>query len=99
MSAVASQSAQKREPAVTSITMRIPSSTRDLIDSAAASLGKTRTEFMLDTARRQAVDVLLDRRVFNLDEAAGEAFAQLLAEPVAPNDALRDLMRRDAPWK
>jgi len=79
--------------------MRIPSSTRDLIDSAAASLGKTRTEFMLDSARRQAVDVLLDRRVFNLDEAASEAFAQLLAEPVAPNHALHKLMRQDAPWQ
>lgn len=99
MSALARRSTSKREPSVTSITMRIPSTMRDLIDSAAASLGKTRTEFVLESARIQAVDVLLNRRVFNLDEEAGEAFAALLAEPLAPGQALVDLMSRKAPWE
>jgi uncharacterized protein (DUF1778 family) len=81
-----------------SITMRIPAQTRELIDTAAATLGKSRTEFVLDSARQNAVDVLLDRRVFNLDPAASDAFAIALAEPVGPNDALRALMAAKAPW-
>ena len=35
--------------------MRIEANTRALIDEAAGMLGKTRTEFMIDTARRQAI--------------------------------------------
>jgi uncharacterized protein (DUF1778 family) len=45
-----------------SINLRIEANTRQLIDDAAAILGKTRTEFMIETARRQAIDVLLDQR-------------------------------------
>ena len=81
------------------ITVRVPARTRDLIDSAAASLGKSRTEFVLDSARQHAVEVLLDRRVFSLDAEASEAFAEALAAPVAPDAALRDLMSAKAPWE
>jgi uncharacterized protein (DUF1778 family) len=91
--------ARRKAPAGTSITMRIPLRTRELIDTAAATLGQTRTEFVLESARQHAVDVLLDRRVFNLDEEASEAFARILAEPVAPNEALRALMRSRSPWE
>ena len=87
-----------RPRADSSITMRIPAQTRELIDTAAATLGKSRTEFVLESARQHAVDVLLDRRVFNLDEDASEAFANALAEPVKPNEALRNLMSGTAPW-
>lgn len=88
-----------RAKADTTITMRMPAQTKQLIDTAAASLGMSRTEFVLDSARQHAVDVLLDRRVFHLDEEASAAFARALAEPVAPNEALRRLMRRPAPWE
>lgn len=90
--------ATARPKANASITMRIPAQTRELIDTAAATLGKSRTEFLLDSARQHAFDVLLDRRVFNLDAAASDAFASVLAAPVEPNDALRALMTAKAPW-
>ncbi len=89
---------RRKLPADATITMRVPARTRDLIDSAAASLGKSRTEFVLDSARQHAVDVLLDRRVFSLDAAASEAFAEALAAPVAPNAALIRLLATKAPW-
>ncbi len=90
----------KRKPlADATITMRIPARTRDLIDTAAASLGKSRTEFVLDSARQHAVDVLLDRRVFSLDADASTAFADMLVAPVAPNEALKRLMATKAPWE
>ncbi len=61
-----------------SINLRIESGTRQLIDDAAAVLGKTRTEFMVESARRQAVDVLLDQRLFTLDPERYDAFMQAL---------------------
>lgn len=95
----ASESTRRKLPADATITMRVPAQTRDLIDSAAASLGKSRTEFVLDSARQHAVDVLLDRRVFSLDAEASEVFAKALAAPVAPNAALNELMSAKAPWE
>lgn len=91
--------AMSRARADASITMRISAQTRDLIDTAAATVGKSRTEFVLDSARQHAVDVLLDRRVFSLDADASEAFACALADPVTPNDALRALMASKSPWE
>ena len=49
------------------INIRAKRTQRDLIDQAAGLLGKTRSDFMLETACREAEDVLLDRRVFTLD--------------------------------
>jgi len=94
-----STSKSSRAKADTSITMRIPAQTRELIDSAAASIGKSRTEFVLDSARQHAIDVLLDRRVFNLDADASEALARALADPIDPNAALRALMKKESPWR
>src|SRR4051812_40202510 len=67
-----------------SINLRIESRTRQLIDDAAAVLGKTRTEFMIDSARIQAIDVLLDQRLFVLDSGRFEAFVDALDNPPAP---------------
>lgn len=83
----------------TTITMRLSAQTRELIDRAAATIDKTRTEFVLESARQRALDVLLDQRVFHLDAAASEAFDQILQNPPAPVDALRALMARNAPWE
>ena len=88
-----------RPKADTTITMRLPVQTRDLIDQAAATIDKSRTEFVLESARQRAIDVLLDQRIFHLDASASEAFADVLANPPAPVDALRKLMTSKAPWE
>ncbi len=44
----------------TIINLRVPRVTRELIDTAAEVVGKSRTEFMLESARQHAIDVLLD---------------------------------------
>ncbi|HST37384.1 MAG TPA: DUF1778 domain-containing protein [Allosphingosinicella sp.] len=82
-----------------SINLRIEPRTRRLIDDAAALLGKTRTEFMIETARRQAIDVLLDQRLFALDPARFDAFAEALDKPPPPGPKLRALLRREPAWK
>lgn len=81
------------------INLRVPTTTRDLIDSAAAALGKTRTEFVLDSARQSAADVLLDRRLLSLDAERYGAFMDVLDNPPPPTDKLRRLMKRKAPWE
>lgn len=81
-----------------SINLRIEGDTRRLIDDAAAALGKTRTEFMIDSARQSAVDVLLDQKLFRLDPAAYEAFAHALDNPPEPGRKLRALMKRTPVW-
>lgn len=82
-----------------SINLRIDASTRALIDEAAQTLGKTRTEFMIDTARRQAIDVLLDQRLFVLETGAYDAFVQALDNPPAPGPKLKRLMARKPVWQ
>ncbi|MBV9828476.1 MAG: DUF1778 domain-containing protein [Alphaproteobacteria bacterium] len=80
------------------VRLRIASSTRDLIDEAAAVLGKTRAEFMIETVRREAVNVLLDRRLFELDPERYDAFVQALDNPPAAGPKLRSLLRRVPAW-
>ncbi len=83
----------------TSVTMRMPQQTKDLIETAASTLSKSFSAFVVESARQQAVDVLLDQRVFNLTAEAAEAFAQLLDNPPAPTARLRELMASRSPWE
>lgn len=82
-----------------SINLRIETQTRQLIDDAAAVLGKTRTEFMIDSARNVAIDVLLDQRLFQLDPQHYDAFMQALDNPPAPGPKLRALLSRAPAWE
>jgi uncharacterized protein (DUF1778 family) len=81
-----------------SINLRIEANTRQLIDDAAAVLGKTRTEFMVESARQVAIDVLLDQRLFVLDPERYKAFVHALDNPPAPGPKLRALLRRAPAW-
>ncbi len=89
---------RKHRPARETINLRASREDKVLIDHAAALLGKSRTEFMLESARRAAEDALLDRRLFLLGRAQYEDFvARLDAPPDAP-EALRRLMTAPTPW-
>ena len=82
----------------TSINLRIDNRSRQLIDDAAQSLGKTRTDFMVESARSLAIDVLLDRRLVALEDDAHTAFVAALDNPPAPGPKLRSLLRRTPAW-
>lgn len=79
------------------LNLRVTAEMRDLIDRAATTLGKSRSEFILESARTHAEDVLLDRTLFALDDARYDAFLRVLDDPAPPNERLRALMRRKAP--
>jgi len=81
------------------INVRLPRTLRDLIDSAANALGKTRSEFILESARTQAMDVLLDQRLFTLDDEKYASFVRALEAPPAPNTKLKRLFASKAPWE
>ncbi len=101
-SAAAHVAAERRTAPVDpkgSINLRIEAKTRELIDEAASLLGKTRTEFMIDSARSQAIDVLLDQRLFTLDPERYGAFAHALDNPPAPGPKLKALLKRVPAWE
>jgi uncharacterized protein (DUF1778 family) len=81
-----------------SINLRAPRSWRDLVARAADVAGKSRTEFILESAQVRAVDVLLDQRRFALEPRRYEAFMAALDAPPQPNEKLRRLLKHKAPW-
>ena len=81
-----------------SINIRISQNQRDLIDLAATLQGKSRSEFMLESAHQRAQDVLLDRCLFDIDAERFQPFMDRLDAPIMPNDNLRQLLTTKAPW-
>jgi uncharacterized protein (DUF1778 family) len=80
------------------INLRADLATRTLIDRAAEQVGKNRSAFMLEAARREATGVLLDQRLFLLDDKAYTQFLAVLDQPPAENRRLRRLLRTKAAW-
>jgi uncharacterized protein (DUF1778 family) len=90
--------AQAKEAASVSINIRAKARQRDLIDQAADRLGRSRSDFMLEAACREAEDVLLDQAFFTVDSATFAKFQTLLDQPLPPSDKLRRLLKTPAPW-
>jgi uncharacterized protein (DUF1778 family) len=81
------------------LNLRIKADERGLIDRAASLTGKTRTDFVLEAARRAAEEALLDRIVFAVSPDAHAAFLARLDEPPKPNERLRRTMQTVPPWE
>lgn len=81
------------------LNIRIKPEVRDLIDRAAKSRGKNRTDFILDSARLAAEDTLLDQVIMTVSPQAFEQFQARLDMPPNANDRLRKTMLTTAPWE
>jgi uncharacterized protein (DUF1778 family) len=81
------------------LNIRIKPAERSLIDQAAQILGKTRTDFVLDAAKRAAAEALLDRTIIAAGPDAYDAFLARLDAPPQPNERLRRTMQTAAPWE
>jgi uncharacterized protein (DUF1778 family) len=79
--------------------IRATAQTKHLIDAAATAVGKTLSEFVLDSARQQAIDVLLDQRLFVLDPEKYDAFVAALDSPPPAGAKLKALMKRKPLWQ
>jgi uncharacterized protein (DUF1778 family) len=82
-----------------SLNLRIKPEERGLIDRAAKTLGKNRTDFVLDAARRAAEDALIDRTVLMVSPKAYAEFLARLDAPPQPNERLQKTLRTAAPWE
>jgi uncharacterized protein (DUF1778 family) len=80
------------------INLRVSRRQKVLIDRAAEALGRSRSDFMLDTACREAESVILDRRYFSLSEDQFRRFMAVLDTPPKDNPKLRRLLQTKAPW-
>jgi uncharacterized protein (DUF1778 family) len=81
------------------INIRARARQRDVIDRAAQHLGRSRSDFMLEAAVRQAEDVLLDQAFFSVSAADFAKFKAKIDSPPPPTDKLRRLLATKAPWK
>lgn len=81
------------------IQIRASAETKAVLNRAAALRGQKLSEFMLDSARRQAEEALLDQRVFFLDPKAHEKFLALLDAPAKLHNRLKALMKRKPAWE
>lgn len=80
------------------IQIRASAETKAVLNRAAALRGQKLSEFMLDSARRQAEEAILDQRIFFLDAKAHEKFLALLDSPTKSNKHLKALMTRKPAW-
>lgn len=81
------------------INLRALPAQKALIDKAAAFSHKSRSEFILETACQEAENILLNQRLFFVDEQAYESFVALLEAPVEENLGLKTLLQGKAPWE
>jgi len=81
------------------LNLRIKPEVRDVIDRAAELTGKSRTDFVLEAARRAAEEALLDRTVFTVDADTYAKFVARLDQPPKTNDRLRKTMQKKAAWE
>ncbi|WP_394752612.1 DUF1778 domain-containing protein [Crenothrix sp.] len=88
----------KTETETQAVNLRVRSDIRSLIDRAAKAQGKTRSDFMIDAARRAAEDTLLDQALVRVDQKTYAYFLEILDTP--PNNAgFERLMAAPTPWK
>jgi uncharacterized protein (DUF1778 family) len=81
------------------LNIRIKPEVRDLIDRAARSRGKNRTDFILESARAAAEDTLLDQVLMAVSPQAFEQFQARLDMPPNPNERLRKTILTPSPWE
>ena len=87
------------KPRRETLNLRIPAAERHLIDRAAESAGKTRTDFILEAARRAAEEALLDQALMVVSPDAYTQFLKRLDRPARPSERLKRTMRAKAPWQ
>ena len=81
------------------IQIRTSAEAKAVLKRAAALRGQKLSEFMLESARRQAEQAIMDQRTFFLDNRAHARFLALLDSPPKPSAKVRGRFNRKAPWQ
>lgn len=87
-----------REPNTRAVNLRVREDIRDLIDQAARCQGRSRSDFMIDAARRAAEKALLDMTLVRVDRQTYEHFLTVLDRP-PDGEGFERLMRAPNPWQ
>ncbi len=74
------------------LNLRASARQTSLIREAAEAVGKTMTDFVLDSACSNAEQVLADRRRFVLDDDAWARFMEALDRPARSKPRLKELL-------
>jgi uncharacterized protein (DUF1778 family) len=74
------------------IEVRTTPSMKSLLQRAAATSHKNVTEFLLEAGINAAEESLVDRRLFQLDDAQWQAFQDVLDRPVTEKPRLARLL-------
>lgn len=81
------------------INIRATDEERAVIDYAASLVNKNRTDFIIEKAVHEAQNIILDQRVFILDDARYQAFIEQLEAPVQNSEGRQRLMDVKPEWK
>jgi uncharacterized protein (DUF1778 family) len=81
------------------IQIRASAATKAILNRAATLRGQKLSEFMLESARVRAEEIILDQRLFALDDDAYKQFIAILDAPAKPGKALRAKMKRKPAWE
>ncbi|EBG2148417.1 DUF1778 domain-containing protein [Salmonella enterica] len=81
------------------INVRATEEERAVIDYAASLLNKNRTDFIIEQAVHEAQNIILDQRVFVLDDARYKTFIEQLEAPVQNVEGRKRLMDVQPEWK
>lgn len=87
-----------KKSASSTINLRVDVQTHSLIERARGVLGQNRTDFMLNSARAYAQEVLLSQTNFTLSEKDWAEFQSALEAPTLPTAELVALMASTPPW-
>ncbi|RQW79738.1 MAG: DUF1778 domain-containing protein [Methylococcus sp.] len=85
-------------PQTCAVNLRVRDDIRDLIDRAARAQGKTRSDFMIDAARRAAEESLIDQALIRVDPATYDLFVSVLDTPPG-GQGFERLMAAKKPWQ
>ena len=93
--------ASPRSDTVTSpsrpVNLRVRDDLRAIIDRAASLQGRTRSEFMLDAARRAAEDAILDQTLVRVDADVFDDLTAIIDDPTR-GEGFERLTSAPAPW-
>lgn len=93
-----SPAAVHSDPTRHAIKLWVREDVRDLIDQAAKGQGRSRSDFMIEAARRAAEESLLDRTLVRVDRQTYEHFLAVLDQPPG-GEGFERLMRAPSPWQ
>lgn len=78
------------------ITARVPAQIQDTLETAAAMVGATVNQFVVQTALREAERVIEQERVIRLSARDAGMFIRALENPPPPNARLKAALKRYA---